>query len=172
MDWSKILTASVAPIVIISACGLLCLAFYNRLAAIVSRLRTFQRERLHEQDALSRLQADGNGDEMAAVRHQRLIDILDLQTRHVLRRAHLVQRTLMCLLGTIGLLIVVSLCTGLSQLWPGAMYIAGAAFAAGMLTMLAGVAFAMQELSVALDPIEEECHSVRELVRAPEADQV
>jgi len=42
-DWSRILSASVAPVVIISACGLLCLAFYNRLASVVSRLRAFQR---------------------------------------------------------------------------------------------------------------------------------
>ena len=51
-DWAKIISASVVPVVIISSCGLLCLAFYNRLAAIVSRLRGFQRERLHEQELL------------------------------------------------------------------------------------------------------------------------
>ena len=48
-DWAKIISSSVVPVVIISACGLLCLAFYNRMAAIVSRLRGFQRERLRVQ---------------------------------------------------------------------------------------------------------------------------
>lgn len=171
MDWSKILTASVAPIVIISACGLLCLAFYNRLAAIVSRLRTFQRERLHEQDGLAQANALAPQDEaqqMAAVRHQRMLDILDLQTKHVLRRAHLIQRTLMCLLATIGCLIMVSLASGLSLVWPEAMYIASAAFVVGMVLMLAGIVYAMLELSVALDPIEEESLAVRDLEHASE----
>jgi hypothetical protein len=31
MDWFKIVSAGVAPIIVISACGLLCLAFYNAL---------------------------------------------------------------------------------------------------------------------------------------------
>ena len=51
-DWSKIITAGTAPIIVISACGLLCLAFYNRLAAVVTRLRSFHRERLIAHDAL------------------------------------------------------------------------------------------------------------------------
>jgi hypothetical protein len=51
-DLTRIVSASVVPVVIISACGLLALAFYNRLAAIVSRLRGFQRERIHEQEFL------------------------------------------------------------------------------------------------------------------------
>ena len=50
-DWSNIITAGVGPVIVISACGLLCLAFYNRLAAVVTRLRGFHRERLHEHEA-------------------------------------------------------------------------------------------------------------------------
>lgn len=172
MDWSKILTASVVPIVIISASALLCLAFYNRLAAIVTRLRAFQRERLHEQDALARAQASGNGQHDATLRHQRVIDLLDSQTQHVLRRARLIQRTLQCLLSTIGLLIIVSLATGLSQVWPQAMYLAGGTFVIAMLTMMAGIILAMLEVSQALDPIEAESHAVRELVQDTAIDQV
>jgi len=36
-NWTRLIAASVVPIVVISAAGLLCLAFYNRLAAIVTR---------------------------------------------------------------------------------------------------------------------------------------
>ena len=35
-----------APVVLISSCGLLCLAQYNRLAGIVARARAFHQERL------------------------------------------------------------------------------------------------------------------------------
>jgi hypothetical protein len=37
-DLLKIISSAVVPVVITSACGLLAQAFYNRLAAIVSRL--------------------------------------------------------------------------------------------------------------------------------------
>src|SRR5438477_6549854 len=83
-DWSRIISIGVGPIIVISACGLLCLAFYNRLAAVVSRLRAFQRERLHEQEALSRDRATA-GDEVSVVRHQELLGALQVQTRHVTR---------------------------------------------------------------------------------------
>src|SRR6476620_4889188 len=55
VDWSKVIAAGVGPIIVISACGLLCLAFYNRLAAVVTRLRSFHREQLQEQEILARL---------------------------------------------------------------------------------------------------------------------
>ena len=36
-----VIHALVAPVVIISANGLLCLSLYNRMAAVVGRLRVF-----------------------------------------------------------------------------------------------------------------------------------
>src|SRR3954471_18484391 len=113
-DWSKIISAGVGPIIVISACGLLCLAFYNRLAAVVTRLRSFHRERLHEQDALDREMANPTADELALVRHRELLGMLEVQTRHVIRRARWIRRTLACLLVTIGCLACCSLCVGLS----------------------------------------------------------
>src|SRR5881392_3260320 len=100
-DWLKVITAGVGPIIVISACGLLCLAFYNRLAAVVTRLRAFDRERLHEQEALAREMRSPTPDEFAQVRHRELIGMLEVQTRHVIRRAHFIRRTLGCLLMTI-----------------------------------------------------------------------
>ena len=71
-DWAKIINASVVPVVIISACGLLCLAFYNRLAAIVSRLRGFQRERLHEQQLLNRAGSEDGPERSPIARTSRI----------------------------------------------------------------------------------------------------
>jgi hypothetical protein len=53
-EWPSIISVSVVPVVIISACGLLSLAFYGRLAAVLSLLRGFQREILVEQEKLTR----------------------------------------------------------------------------------------------------------------------
>ena len=55
-DLSKVVSSAVVPVVIISSCGLLALAFYNRMAAIVSRLRSFQRERLLELESHRKFQ--------------------------------------------------------------------------------------------------------------------
>lgn len=160
-DLSKVISASVVPVVIISACGLLCLAFYNRLSAIVGRLRSFQRERLQEQDWLARHAQDADPTVMA--RHHQLLEMLDVQTVHVTRRAKLIQRTLMCLLVAIGCLIICSLFLGLSILHESMIYIAAAIFVAGLCCVLGAVSFAVCELMAALEPIELESRFVGDL---------
>jgi hypothetical protein len=159
LDWSRIVSASVVPVVIISACGLLCLAFYNRLASLVSRLRAFQRERLAAQEQLDRLRAtpeQGGG----SASHTLLLKVLEVQTASVLRRARLIRSTLVCLLCTIACLTVCSLFSGLGAVWPPAAVGAVALFVAGMGLMLAAVVFAILELRRALDPVELETQFV------------
>jgi hypothetical protein len=163
-DWSKIISVGVAPIIVISACGLLCLAFYNRLAAVVSRLRTFQRERLNEQEALARERANGSTDEIATVRHQEMLGMLQVQTERVTRRAHLIQRTLLCMLLTIACLAICSLLVGVSTVWEPAIYVAAPLFVIGLLLLFVGVIFAAMELRQALDPVELESRFVTEIV--------
>jgi hypothetical protein len=161
-DWSKVISAGVGPIIVISACGLLCLAFYNRLAAVVTRLRAFDRERLHEQEALSRQLASNTPDEIAMVRHREVLGMLETQTRHVIHRAHLIRRTLGCLLLTIICLALCSLCLGLSVRWSGLDVPAALFFVAGLLLLVTGVIFAMLEMKYALDPIELESKFIRD----------
>ena len=165
-DWPKVAAASVVPVVVISACGLLCLAFYNRLAAVVSRLRAFHRERLHEQDMLDRHAAAATADAASAeavARHARLLDVLEEQSSRVTRRARLIRSTLLCLLSTIGCLTLCSMLTGLSLFIPGAAGPAVALFLAGMVLMLVAVCLAIAELRRALDPVELESRFVDSL---------
>src|SRR5437868_2476989 len=61
-DWSKVISAGVGPIIAISACGLLCLAFYNRLAAVVTLLRP---------RTVARAGSAGAGDEIVDARRVR-----------------------------------------------------------------------------------------------------
>src|SRR3954447_3993130 len=160
-DWSKIISTGVGPIIVISACGLLCLAFYNRLAAVVTRLRSFHRERLHEQEALDREMASSSPDEVSLVRHRELLGMLDVQTRHVIRRAHWIRRTLGCLLLTIAFLATCSLCVGLSALVSALIYPAVGLFVIGLVLLVVGVIFAMIERKFALDRVELESRFVR-----------
>lgn len=161
-QWPRVAAAAVVPVVVISACGLLCLAFYNRLAAVVSRLRSFHRERLQEQVLLDRDSTAATSDE-AAARHARMLDVLEEQTAHVTARARLIRSTLMCLLSTIGCLTLCSMLTGLSIFVPGAAGLAVAMFVAGMVLLLVAVGLAVTELRRALDPVELESRFVDSL---------
>jgi hypothetical protein len=164
-DWAKIISLSVVPVVIISACGLLCLAFYNRLATIVSRLRGFQRERLHEQELLDRA---GPQDSAERSRRCLLLENLETQTSRVVRRAKLIRLTLLFLLLTISLLIGCCMMLGLSVLASGAALVAVALFVLGLLTMLAGMIAAMLELKAALQPAELESRFVSDMLQQEE----
>ena len=167
-SWTRIVTASVAPVVVISACGLLSLAFYNRLAAIVSRLRGFQRERLHEQEQIHRLGQADPPDEASLRWRRRFLENLSQQTARTLRRAKLIRRTLLSLLGAIALLVGSSIFNGLSVVWPAAQFAAAVLFLAGMLWLLFGIVCAMIELLFALEVVESETRLVAELSRTPD----
>ena len=98
-----------------------------------------------------------------------MLEVLEEQTAHLLRRARLIRATLMCLLCTIGCLTACSLLSGLSVVWPLAAPAAVVLFVAGMLLLLASVVPAILELRRALDPVELETELVAGLTEAVEA---
>jgi len=149
--WPSIISMSVVPVVIISACGLLSLAFYSRLAAVVSRLRAFQREMLIEQEKMER---SGGSDPSG------LIEVLRTQTHQVTRRARLIRTALLFFLTAVALLIVCSLTLVASWFAPPAAFLAAVFFVLGLFAMLAGIIAAMLELRGALQPVELETRFV------------
>ncbi len=169
-EWTSIISASVVPVVIISACGLLSLAFYNRLGSIVSRLRTFQRERLHEYDAWAKHLRTGAADETSEARHHRLLDMLEHQTKRVYRRARMIRHALLCLLGTILCLTLCSLATGLSVVWSPMRFAAEGLFIFGMLLLAGGVLFAFLEMRDSLEPVHLESRFVSQLAHELEEE--
>jgi hypothetical protein len=160
---SKIISAGVGPIIVISACGLLCLALYNRLAAVVTRLRAFHMQSMAEEQELTRQRRAPNPDEMAVVRHQEVLGMLRVQTEHVTRRARLIRSTIQCLLMSIASLALCSLCLGLSEVWPPMVYAAVVLFVGGLLLVVAAAMVAMVEMKQALDPIELEGRFVADM---------
>lgn len=146
---------SVLPVVIISACGLLSLAFYARLTAVVSRLRGFQREMLVEQAKLAKT---------GAVEEARLLEVLRTQTEQVTRRARLIRLALQFFLTAVALLIVCSLALAVSWFLRPAAFFAAVFFVLGLLSMLAGIIAAMMELRGALEPVELEAQFVSRAV--------
>ncbi|HYA64249.1 MAG TPA: DUF2721 domain-containing protein [Candidatus Sulfotelmatobacter sp.] len=154
-EWTSIISMSVVPVVIISACALLSLAFYARLTAVVSRLRGFQREMLMEQEKLART---------GAVQEARLLEVLRTQTRQVTRRAKLIRLALTFFLFAVALLIICSLMLAASWFVHQAAFVAAAFFVLGLLSMLGGIIAAMLELQGALQPVELETRFVSSAV--------
>lgn len=149
-DALSVVKALVAPVIMISACGLLCLALYNRLAAIVGRARAFHKERfdtLHKASELGPEQAETKA--RLLHRAQTLAD----QGGQILRRATLIRNGLMCLLACVALMICCSLCLGLASISSSAQALALIAFVSGTLSMLGGIVYALIELTHALDPV-------------------
>lgn len=156
-QWSRMVASSVSPVVVISASALLSLALYNRLAAIISRLRAVQRERLHIQEHLESCHGD------AADLNQKVLQGLADQTLHIRSRARLIRNSLLCLLAAIASLVLCSLFTGIMTLYESVTPAAAAFFILGILLVLASVTFAATELIRALAPAELETDLVTRL---------
>ena len=163
-----VISTAAVPVVMISACSLLSLAFYNRMAAIVSRLRSLQRECIEHQEKLYAQRHSGDPDEMLARRTEQLIAMQRLQTQAVLRRARYLQIALSCLLGGIGIFVVCCLSLELYA-FEAANEIIGIVsatlFLVASLVVLTGVCFALAEMRCALYPIMQESRLVEEMVR-------
>jgi hypothetical protein len=164
-DLSKVVSAGVGPIIVISACGLLCNVFYNRTTNVISRLRAFQRERLAEQNLLDR-----EADETMRQRRIELLSMLSEQTERLLYRVRLLRGTLFCLLLTIASLVLCSLSLGLSVFEPALIYLAVATFIFGLGLLLCALVFAMLDLRLSLDPVRLETSFVQRRTRR--ADRV
>lgn len=145
----------VAPVVMISACGLLSLALYNRLVAIVSRARVFNKESFEETAKLAAAEGELAGNP-ALAQLRRRVAIVDEQATQILRRARLVRDALMCLLAAILCMLLCSLALGLSLLRAWFAGVALSLFALGILITAAGVVLCLAEVRHALDQAELE----------------
>jgi len=161
-QWSRVLAASVAPVVVVSACALLSLAFYNRLAAIISRIRAVQRERMDVHQRLADI-STAEIEHYSALRETCIMESLAEQTARMRRRARLIRLTLLCLMGAIAAVVLSALLNGLTVFLPVAAVAAAATFLLGMALLLAGVVCAGMELLIALGPTDLESDVVSEL---------
>ena len=164
----SIISTAAVPVVMISACSLLSLAFYNRMAAIVSRLRSLQRECIEHQERLYAHRNSKDPDGMLARRTEQLIAMQRLQTRGVLTRARYLQLALSCLLVGIGIFVICCLSLELYA-FEGANetigLVSATLFLIASLVVFTGVCFAFAEMRCALEPITLESALVEEMVR-------
>ncbi|MDX1947248.1 MAG: DUF2721 domain-containing protein [Pirellulaceae bacterium] len=156
MTTADILRELAMPVVMISANGLICLALYNRLAAITARLRLFYRERF---DVDLRLAAGADSgtnqvDIESRLRHR--LGTLDQQCRLILCRARQVRNALILLLASVVGMLLIMLLIGLTYELPFLAPIVLLTFVASVLVMIGGVAMAIGELVSYLEPVQAE----------------
>ena len=86
-----------APVVLISACGLLCLTFYNRMAVLTARIRSFNAERFELLEKIHQEPPTLPPETKPLLPLRARLRGLEGQTDAILYRARLIRRTLVCL---------------------------------------------------------------------------
>lgn len=154
----------VAPVVLISANGLICLALYNRLAAISSRARTFHKEWF---DLFARFSAMAPQQQSSAdgrVIGER-IRTLDELGHQMIGRAKLLRNALYSLMLSVLCQLACSFAIGMAQLVSWANWLALACFYSGIMAMMWGVSQALRELRDSLAPLLREHAMIEEIHR-------
>lgn len=153
----QVIQQLVAPAVMISACGLLCLAQYNRLAAIVARLRQFHHERFEIYESMST--SEESEKQLLTARFEGIGE----QADHILQRARTIRNGLICLVGCILCMLASSLAIGLSLTIESVQPVVVGLFILGVLSMTAAMVFALAELRASLKEVEYEHERIRHL---------
>ena len=155
----EVIQPFLAPAVMFSAGGLLCLAQFARFSAIVALVRTFNRERL------ATLQ---EADRAEPKRRELLLDRahgLEQQASTELAHAATVKNALRLLVGGILLMVLCSLTVGASLLFEPLGVAAVAFFVLGLVSTFGGLCLVLSELHVSLQAIEFEHQNLSSLSR-------
>ena len=147
MDASHVLSVSTTPVVLVSACGLITLALYSRLGAILARIRAFHLQKI---ELLNKIH------EHQSSEAQVLLEMLDAQIAEVTAKARSIQKSLYCLLSAIAAFLLCSLFAAVGVLHESGGIVAIFMYVLGLVQFLVGIVWAMKELSHSLMPLEEE----------------
>jgi hypothetical protein len=156
MPASETIRELAIPVVMISANGLICLALYNRLAAITARLRLFYRERFEIDLRLVGEASSGAEPTEPEIRLRERLAVLDHICQMILRRARCVRNALILLLSSVIGMLVITLLLGLAYQLPILALVALTIFVVSVVLMIGGVALAILELLLVLEPVEAE----------------
>lgn len=138
---------AIIPIPLISSCGLLLLALYNRFFWTVDRLRKFDRELLHEYEVPQDHRSQTN---------RRVMELFESQIQSLKKRANLLKFSIMCVLlsnlATIGVCFV-------TLIKPDNVFVLVLVYSS--LSLIGcGLFLAFIEMSIALFPVLQEAHIV------------
>lgn len=146
MNVAQVVSASVMPVVLISACGLITLALYNRLATILARLRTCHQQQIDLLKQFDREASDG-------IKSQ--IELVNAQSAKVTKKAKFIQKGLFCLLLSIVSFLGCSILSAASVLNEHFVVAAVIAHVGGLVLFIVGIGWAIRELSMSISPLDE-----------------
>lgn len=154
-----------APVVLISACGLMIMALNARSMTAKGRIRQFHLERL----TICERAAEAGATTMT----QRLrYEGVGNQSDNLLCRLRLMRAALICMVGCVVLMLSSSIFIGLDSLKDNTPFesLAIASFVTGILCMLAGAITFLLELRISLREINYEHHRIMALA-LPDGEQ-
>ncbi len=155
----EVIQLFLAPAVMFSAGGLLCLSQFARFTAVVGQVRTFNRERLSALQEAERAEAERR--ELLLERAQGL----EHQAGQALAHAVTVKNALRLLVGGILLMVLSSLTVGASLVFEPLGDAALALFVLGLVSTFGGLCLVLAELGVSLRLIEFEHDNLSRLRR-------
>ncbi|MEQ9454366.1 MAG: DUF2721 domain-containing protein [Phycisphaeraceae bacterium] len=153
---TSVMSAMLTPAIMISACGLLCLAQFARYTTLIGRARGFNHERYNLMRQLRQL--DEHHAETAMIKGR--VEALSYQAQRVIVHARLIRDALVLLISCIMLMIITSLLLAGSLLLPACSPAAFISFIMGMLCILAGMSMVLWEMLISLSLIRYETSHV------------
>lgn len=138
-----------APVVLISACGLTIMALNARAMSSKSRIRQLHHERL---EICEKANQTGGA---TATQHLRYEGV-GAQSTNILFRLRLIRAALMCMVGCVALMLISSLLIGIHSFIQYSPVPAFTVFILGMLSMLSGAVIFLAELKLSLKEVAYE----------------
>lgn len=145
-------------------CALLSLAFYYRISVIMERLKGLQKERLGEYKEIFRLE-DQHKPRFVRQEAEIYLKLLEQQTVQLIKRVKLIQRCLFCLMTAICSLTLALFLALLGNFYPNLDGAALFFFILGNMLIFCGLFFALWELRLILNPLQQECAFVQKLLK-------
>ena len=147
---SSIIESLIAPVVMISANGLLYMGLNARLGRILARIRSFHLERLKMCTQIK------NGQESLCPEIILRFEGIFIQGDQLLKQAHLIKSSITYILISATLMLLTSLSIGLTFFFENLGAIPGVLFVIGTLIMLVAIFYALIEIKNSLVEVEYE----------------
>ncbi len=144
-DIARLLQASLAPVILVSATSLLILSINVRMMGIVSRLRQYVHAK-HDAARNDRLQE---------------AEAYNEQIRAIEQRAEMIRRCFLLVLTSLAGTITSCLLLGFGLYWPQAAVSAAVFFVLALICLLAGTFYYIREITVALSSVYDEARDSR-----------
>lgn len=139
-----------------------CLIFYSRIARIMDRLKLLQKERRFEYKELFRFEADKKHP-LLKQESEHYLKLLEQQTALVMKRANLIRKGLFCFIVSICSMTISLFCSLVNN--PAWDVLVLGFFIFGLLLLFLGFIFALLELKLMLNPIQQESEFMQKLIR-------